>query len=81
VTSPRTMQLFSSGKGYTFKVTPKPVTTMQVGSKTYRVRPFVMTPVDSKKGEVRVWFSDDEARIPVRIEMQQRYGTLKMDVK
>jgi hypothetical protein len=82
VTTPRAMQIYTAGKPYTFRVVPKPVTTTKVGNQTYRVRPFVMTPVsDDKRGEVRVWFSDDERRIPVRIEMEQKYGTLKLDVK
>jgi hypothetical protein len=82
VTAPRTMQIYTGGKPYLFRVVPQPVTTTKIDTRTYRVRPFTLTPLtEGKRGEVRVWLSEDERRIPVRIEMEQKYGTLKLDVK
>ncbi|HEX9982956.1 MAG TPA: DUF3108 domain-containing protein [Thermoanaerobaculia bacterium] len=78
VTTPRTMQIYSGGKPYAFAVTPKAASMLN----GRRVLPFTLTPrSDGKRGEVRVWLSDDEHRVPVRIEMEQKVGTLRLDLK
>jgi hypothetical protein len=82
ITAPKKAEVFSGAKGYDMVFQPLPITTMN----GMRVRPFTMKAVgdDAKKfpGEVRVWLSDDERRVPVRIDIEQKYGaTLKLDLE
>ncbi|HEV7921519.1 MAG TPA: DUF3108 domain-containing protein [Thermoanaerobaculia bacterium] len=82
ITTPVKAEVFSGAKGYDMVYQPLPMTTMN----GLRVRPFTMKAVgdDAKKfpGEVRVWLSDDERRVPVRIDIEQKYGaTLKLDLE
>ncbi|HEX7154599.1 MAG TPA: DUF3108 domain-containing protein [Thermoanaerobaculia bacterium] len=78
VTTPRMMQIYSGGKPYAFSVAPKKAQMLN----GQRVLPFTLTPKnEGKRGEVRVWLSDDERRVPVRIEMEQKLGTLRLDLK
>ena len=77
----RTATVFSAGKGYLFSFTPSPVTTLRVNDHDVRVRPFTIAPADGeKKGAVKVWLADDAGRTPVRIEIQQNYATLRLDL-
>jgi hypothetical protein len=81
ITTPIKAEVFSGAKGYDMVYQPLPVTTIN----GMRVRPFTMKAVgaDAKKfpGEVRVWLSDDERRVPVRIDIEQKYGaTLKLEL-
>jgi hypothetical protein len=74
--------VYAQGKPYAFIFAPRPLTTMRRGSETVRVRPFDITPVDGrKKGSIRVWLTDDEQHVPLRIEIDQQYATLKLDLK
>jgi hypothetical protein len=82
ITAPVKAEVFSGTKGYDMVFQPMPITTMN----GMRVRPFTMKAVgdDAKKfpGEVRVWLSDDERRVPVRIDIEQKYGaTLKLELE
>jgi hypothetical protein len=82
ITSPRQAQVYSGGKPYTFLFTPQPVGSLRIGNEMVRVRPFTITPLSpEKKGAVRVWFSDDERRLPMRIEIDQKFATLKLDLR
>jgi hypothetical protein len=82
ITSPRRTVVYSNGKPYSFIFAPQPVTTMRRGSETVRVRHFDITPIDGKKkGAIRVWLTDDEQSVPLRIEIDQQYATLKLDLK
>lgn len=81
ITSRRTATVYSAGKGYLFSFTPSPVTTLRVNDEEVRVRPFTIAPADGqKKGAVKVWLAENSERTPVRIEIQQNYGTLRLDL-
>ena len=77
--TPKKAEIFSGASGYDVIYVPKPVTTMN----NVRVRPFTIKPVDpdGKVGEVRVWLTDDAQRVPVRIEIEQKYATLKLELQ
>lgn len=82
ITSPRQAQVYSGGKPYTFMFTPRPVTMLRVGNESFRVRPFSISPTsEDKKGTVRVWLTDDARHLPVSIEIEQNYATLKLSLK
>lgn len=82
ITQPVKAEVFSGAKGYDMVYQPLPMTTVN----GIRCRPFTLKAIgdDAKKfpGEVRVWLSDDERRVPVRIDIEQKYGaTLKLDLE
>jgi hypothetical protein len=82
IRTPKRAEVFSGAKKYGVLFVPQPATTIGVGkaSTPTRVRPFTIKPIgDEDKGEVRVWLSDDPAHVPVKIEIDQKYGaTLKL---
>ena len=82
ITTPRRTVVYSEGKPYAFIFTPRKVTTMRRGSENVRVRPFDITPIDGKKkGAVHVWLTDDEQRVPLKIEIDQQYATLELKLR
>jgi hypothetical protein len=81
ITQRRTATVYTGGKGYQFVFTPERVTTVDIGSNKYQVRPFTIAPADGKKkGVVKVWLTTDDAATPVRMEIQQNYATLRLDL-
>jgi len=78
-------KVFSGANGYDVLFQPLATTTMRVGGSDLRVRPFTLKPVgsDAKRfpGTVHVWLSDDERHLPVRIDVEQKYATLKLDLQ
>ncbi|HVS33895.1 MAG TPA: DUF3108 domain-containing protein [Thermoanaerobaculia bacterium] len=81
IKSRHTSTVYSAGKGYLFSFTPSPLTTLRVGGQDVPVRPFTIAPADGqKKGAVKVWLAEDVERTPVRIEIQQSYGTLRLEL-
>jgi hypothetical protein len=82
----RRAEIFSGAKGYNVLYQPEPPTTIRSGNSDVRVRPFSIKPIGTDgnrfPGEVRVWLSDDERKVPVRIDIDQKYGaTLKLDLE
>jgi hypothetical protein len=79
INAPKRAQVFSGARGYDVTYYPQAATT--IGSR--RVRPFTIRASgnDAKRfGEVRVWLSEDAQHVPVRIDIEQRYTTLKLDL-
>lgn len=79
ITAPKRAQVFSGAKGYDVTFFPQPAGVLS----GRRVRPFTIKASgnDAKRfGEVRVWLSEDAQHVPVRIDIQQRYTTLKLDL-
>jgi hypothetical protein len=78
-------KVFSGASGYDVLFEPARATTMRVGNVETRVRPFTIRPIgkDAKRfpGAVHVWLSDDDRHIPVRIDIEQRFGTVKLDLQ
>lgn len=85
IRAPKRAQIFSGAKEYDVIYQPLPTTSMMVGKTSVRVRPFTIKPAgtDARRfpGEVRVWLSDDGRRVPVRIDIDQKYATLKLDLQ
>jgi len=79
IRTPKKAQVFSGASAYDVIYVPRPAMMLN----NVRVRPFTIKPVDTdgKIGEVRVWLSDDAQRVPVRIEIEQKYATLKLDLQ
>jgi len=75
---PKRAEIYSGSKGYGVLYVPQPATTVN----NVAVRPFRIQPVGGgdKTGEVRVWLTDDAQHVPVRIEIDQKYATLKLDL-
>jgi hypothetical protein len=81
ITARRTATVYSGGKGYPFVFTPEKVSSLRIGNTTHEVRPFTIAPADgNKKGVVKVWLSTDQQATPVRIELQQNYATLRLEL-
>jgi hypothetical protein len=83
--APKQAKVFSGANGYDVLFQPLATTTMRVGGSDLRVRPFTLKPLgkDAKRfpGEVHVWLSDDARHLPVRIDIEQKYATLKLDLQ
>lgn len=81
ITAPMRAQVYSGGKPYDFVFTPQRLTDLTVNGRSKRVRPFLIEPADgSGKGSVRVWLTADSERVPVRIEIEQKHATLRLDL-
>lgn len=81
IRAPRRAEVYSGGKPYTFVFAPQKPTRLDVAGQSVLVRPFDITPEnESKKGAVRVWLTEDAARVPVRIEIEQNRATLRLDL-
>lgn len=84
IRSPQRAKIFSGARGYDVTFRPLPLKTIRVGGKDVRVRPFAITPVDDRNrfgGEVRVALSNDERRIPLQIDIQERFARLSLDLQ
>ena len=80
IRTPKRAEIFSGASGYDVLYVPQPATTLD----NVRVRPFAIKPIDgdkSKVGEVRVWLTDDAQHVPMRIEIEQKYTTLKLSLQ
>ena len=81
ITSRHQATVYSGGKGYPFVFTPERVSQLKIGNTTHQVRAFTIAPADgNKKGVVKVWLRNDAEAIPVRIELQQNLGTLRLEL-
>jgi len=84
IRTPKKAEIFSGTSGYDVIYVPKPTMTMRVSGSDVRVRPFTIKPIDGDKakiGEVRVWLTDDARHVPVRIDIDQKYATLKLELE
>lgn len=81
---PKHAEIYSGANAYDVLYVPLQVTSMRVGGKDVRVRQFSIRPVgeDAHKfpGAVQVWLTDDERALPARIEIEQKYATLKLNL-
>ena len=85
IRTPKAAKIFSGAKGYDVIFRPEPATTMRVGGIETRVRPFTIEPTGDAgqrfPGGVRVWLIDDANHVPARIDIEQKYATLKLDLQ
>jgi hypothetical protein len=78
--APVTSTVYSSGKAYPVVITPAGSPTVNnVATRQYRIK---AAPGAASKypGEVRLWISDDDRRVPVRIELSQTLATVRLDL-
>jgi hypothetical protein len=81
ITMRRQATVYSGGKGYQFIFTPEGKDQLRVGGTTYDTRSFSIAPADGKKkGAVRVWLTNDDDAKPVRMEIEQGYATMRLDM-
>ena len=84
IRAPKKAEIFSGAKSYDVMYIPQATTTVRAAGSNVRVRPFTIKPLDRDKaniGEVRVWLTDDARHVPVRIDIDQKYATLKLDLQ
>ena len=80
LTAPVTSTVYSNGKAYPVVITPAGSPTVNnVATKQFRIQ---AAPGAAAKypGEVRLWISDDDRRVPVRIELAQKLATVRLDL-
>jgi uncharacterized protein DUF3108 len=86
ITSPIVTHIYSDGESYAVVLRPTDRRTYTIDGKQVNALGFEI--VDAPGGNrhkwpggLRVWVSDDERRIPFRIEMQQSMASLQLDLK
>ena len=85
IRTPKHAEIFSGAHGYDVLYVPGPAAPMRVGGVETPVRAFAIKAVgtDAQKfpGEVHVWLTDDARALPVRIDIEQKYATIKLDLQ
>jgi hypothetical protein len=80
IAAPVTSMVYSNGKAYPVVITPAGARTVnRVATQQFRIE---AAPGAQSKypGEVRLWISDDDRRVPVRIELAQKLATVRLDL-
>lgn len=84
IRTPKHAEIYSGANAYDVLYIPLQASTMRVGGKDVRVRQFSIKPVgdDAHKfpGAVQVWLTDDDRALPARIDIEQKYATLKLNL-
>jgi hypothetical protein len=85
IASPLRTDIYSDGKLYPVVFVPQARETVTVGGKSLAARTYVIAaaPEQGKKwpGAVKVWLTEDAGRVPLRIEMQHAFATLRLDLE
>jgi hypothetical protein len=84
ISGPITTNIYSDGKEYPVVFRPAGRRTFVIEGKTTAARGFEIVDAPGGKkwsGGVKVWLSDDERRIPFRIEIQQSLASLQLDLQ
>lgn len=83
-TTPLRSEIYSDGRLYPVLYKPAGKETLNVRGEATATSSYQITaaPGTEKRwpGGVRVWLTDDERRIPVRIEIQRNFATLRLDL-
>ena len=80
IATPVASTVYSNGKAYPVVITPLgPATLNNVATSQFRIQ---AAPRAAAKypGEVRLWISSDDRRVPVRIELAQPLATVRLDL-
>ena len=84
IQQPLSSNIYSDGKLYPVVFAPEGRDRIAVASRSYSARVYkVVAAPDAQKrwpGAVKVWLTDDDAAIPVRIEIQRNFATLRLDL-
>jgi hypothetical protein len=84
ITKPMQTTIYSDGKEYPVIFRPGERRTFVISGQTTAARGFEIVDAPGGKkwpGGVKVWLSDDERRIPFRIEIQQSIASLQLDLQ
>ncbi|MGN6186058.1 MAG: DUF3108 domain-containing protein [Thermoanaerobaculia bacterium] len=84
ITAPMETTIYSDGKEYPVIFKPGLRRTFVISGQTTGARGFEIVDAPGGKkwpGGVKVWLSDDERRIPFRIEIQQSVASLQLDLQ
>ncbi|MEO8217200.1 MAG: DUF3108 domain-containing protein [Acidobacteriota bacterium] len=85
IKAPFLSEIYSDGKVYPVLFKPEGMETLEVQNRKIPTRAFLITAAPGEAtrwpGGVKVWLSTDERKIPVRIEIQQRFASLRLDLR
>ena len=84
ITKPLTTKVYSEGKEYPVVFRPLGTKTFTFGGKQTNARGFDIVDAPGGKewpGSVRIYVSDDDRRIPFRIEITRSLATLQLDLE
>jgi hypothetical protein len=84
INGPVTTTIFTDGKQYPAMFRPGDRRTFVIEGKTIRARAFEIGDAPGGKkwpGDVKVWLSEDERRIPFRIEIAESFASLQLDLQ
>jgi hypothetical protein len=84
INGPITTTIYESGQEYPVIFQPGERRTFVVGGKTVQARQFEIAAAPGGRkwpGGVKVWFSEDERRIPFRIEIAESFASLQLDLQ
>ncbi len=84
ITEPMQTTIYSDGREYPVIFRPGQRRTFVIAGRSTPARGFEIVDAPGGKkwpGGVKVWLSDDERRIPFRIEIQQSVATLQLDLQ
>ncbi|HVT01788.1 MAG TPA: DUF3108 domain-containing protein [Thermoanaerobaculia bacterium] len=85
ITAPVQSQVFSDGKLYTVVFAPAGHKTIGLGSTSVAALGYRISAVPNAQkkfpGDVVVWLSNDNRRLPVRIEVQQSLASLELNLQ
>ena len=84
IKAPILTSIYSDGKEYPVVFKPTDRRTFVFEGRTATARAFEIVDAPGGKkwpGGVTVWLSDDERRIPLRIEIEQSFASLQLDLK
>jgi hypothetical protein len=84
ITGPVTTTIFTDGREYPVMFRPGERRTFVIEGKTVPARAFEIGDAPGGKkwpGGVKVWLSEDERRIPFRIEIAESFASLQLDLQ
>ncbi|HEY5610760.1 MAG TPA: DUF3108 domain-containing protein, partial [Thermoanaerobaculia bacterium] len=84
ITAPMVSEIYSDGKLYPVLYSPLGLQRMTIGGEMMTVRGYQIsaTPDAQRRwpGGVKVWLTDDDRRVPVRIEIRHSLAALQLDL-
>ena len=82
IRAPLTTEVFSDGKRYPVTIQPKGTRTHEWNRQQVPAAVFEVVPAGQQKdGGFTLWLSKDERRLPLRIILEQKYGSLDLRLR
>ena len=83
INRPQRAEVFAGGKLYEVLITPGTTKSLEFDGKKVESKLFTITatPENKKKwpGDVKVWITSDDARLPIRIDLGKSMASLKLE--